>query len=289
MENNNIFNCKRFGKYLVSDLTRCGANFGLSFIAITLAGVLAYLIAGAVSMATGSGWYSSTALLRTIYIGISAVILICTMPAKCYGFITDKRAGANWLMLPVSTTEKFVSMLIITMIIIPAAFLAGVLLLDWLIVALDPNLDTTIIGGMKELFSVLSTIAAEDSEVNAFLTENIADGKIFLTSIDDIATWILMFLLGALYFKKNKAAKTILAWIGFCIIISIFTSPFMLSMSGNINMETINAANNGDLEASYMIVDELINKAIVFDVILDTILMVGTAVGIFFRIKTLKH
>ena len=63
----------------------------------------------------------------------------------------------------------------------------------------------------------------------------------------------------------------------------------MLSMSGNINMETINAVNNGDLEASYMIVDELINKAIVFDVILDTILMVGTAVGIFFRIKTIKH
>lgn len=289
MEINNIFNCKRFGKYLVSDLTRCGANFGVSFITITLAGVLAYLVAGTVSMATGSGWYSSNALIRTIYIGISAVILICSMPAKCYGFITDKRAGANWLMLPVSTTEKFVSMLIITMIIIPAAFLAGVLLLDWLIVALDPNLDTTIIGGMKELFSVLSAIAAEDSEVNAFLTENIANCKIFLTSIDDIATWILMFLLGALYFKKNKATKTVLAWIGSCIIISIFASPFMLSMSGNINMETINAVNNGDLEASYMIVDELINKAIVFDVILDTILMVGTAVGIFFRIKTIKH
>lgn len=289
MEINNIFNCKRFGKYLVSDLTRCGANFGVSFITITLAGVLAYLIAGAVSMATGSGWYSSNALIRTIYIGISAVILICTMPAKCYGFITDKRAGANWLMLPVSTTEKFISMLLNTMIIIPSAFLGGVLLLDWLIVALDPNLDTTIIGGMKELFWLISEMAAQESEVNAFLTENIANGKIFLTSIDDIATWILMFLLGALYFKKNKATKTVLTWIAVCIIISIFASPFMLSMSGNINMETINAVNNGDLEASYMIVDELINKAIVFDVILDTILMVGAAVGIFFRIKTLKH
>lgn len=288
MEINNIFNCKRFGKYLVSDLRRCGANFGISFIAITLAGVLAYLIAGAVSMATGSGWYSSNALTRTIYIGISAVILICTMPAKCYGFITDKRAGANWLMLPVSTTEKFVSMLIITMIIIPATFLAGVILLDWLIVALDPNLDTTIIGGMKELFLLISGMAAQESEVNAFVMDKIANCKIFLTSFD-LATWILIFLLGALYFKKNKATKTVLTWIAVCIIISIFASPFMLSMSGNINMETINAVNNGDLEASYMIVDELINKAIVFDVILDTILMVGAAVGIFFRIKTLKH
>lgn len=289
MEINNIFNPKRFGNYLVSDLTRCGANFGVSFLALTLTGLLAYLIAGAVSMVTGSGWYSSIALLRAIYVGIASIILISTMPSKCYGFITDRRAGANWLMLPASTAEKFISMLINTVIIIPAAFLAGVLLLDWLIVALDPNLDTTIIGGIKELFFVFSDMAARESVANGYLLENIANGKIFLTSIDDIVTWILLFLLGALYFKKNKAAKTVLAWIGSCIVISIFVSPFMLSMSGNINMETINAVNNGDLEASYMIVDELINKAIVFDVILDTILMVGTAVGIFFRIKTLKH
>ena len=288
MEINNIFNCKRFGKYLVSDLRRCGANFGISFIAITLAGVLAYLIAGAVSMATGSGWYSSNALIRTIYIGISAVILICTMPAKCYGFITDKRAGANWLMLPVSTTEKFVSMLIITMIIIPATFLAGVILLDWLIVALDPNLDTTIIGGMKELFLLISEMAAQESEVNAFVMDKIANCKIFLTSFD-LATWVLIFLLGALYFKKNKATKTVLTWIAVCIIISIFVSPLMLALSGSIDMETINAVGGGDIEAATQIADNFIRKTIVFDVILDTILMVGATVGIFFRIKTLKH
>ena len=289
MEINNIFNPKRFCNYLISDLTRCGANFGVSFFALTLTGLLAYLIAGAVSMVTGSGWYSSIALLRAIYVGIAAIILISTMPAKCYGFITDRRAGANWLMLPASTTEKFISMLINTVIIIPAAFLAGVLLLDWLIVALDPNLDTTIIGGIKELFFVFSDMAARESVANGYLLENIANGKIFLTSIDDIVTWILLFLLGALYFKKNKAAKTVLAWIGSCIVISIFVSPFMLALSGSIDLEALNAVGNGDIEAATQIADSFINKAIVFDVILDTILMVGAAVGIFFRIKTLKH
>ena len=289
MEINKIFNSKRFGKYLAADLRRCGANFGVSFIALTLAGVLAYLIVGTVSMATGSGWYSSVALFRAIYIGIAAIILISIMPAKCYGFITDRRAGANWLMVPASTTEKFISMLINTLIIIPIAFLAGVLLLDWLVVALDPNLDTTIIGGMKELCWLFAEMASTESETNALLMENIASGNIFLTSIDDIATWILIYLLGALCFKKNKVVKTMFAWIGVCIILSIFLSPLMLSLSGGIDMEAINAVSNGDIEAASQMAENFINKAVIFDVILDTILMVGAAVGIFFRIKTLKH
>lgn len=289
MEINKIFNSKRFGKYLAADLRRCGANFGVSFIALTLAGVLAYLIVGTVSMATGSGWYSSVALFRAIYIGIAAIILISIMPAKCYGFITDRRAGANWLMVPASTTEKFISMLINTLIIIPIAFLAGVLLLDWLVVVLDPNLDTTIIGGMKELCWLFAEMASTESETNALLIENIASGNIFLTSIDDIATWILIYLLGALCFKKNKVVKTMFAWIGVCIILSIFLSPLMLSLSGGIDMEAINAVSNGDIEAASQIAENFINKAVIFDVILDTILMVGAAVGIFFRIKTLKH
>ena len=289
MEINKIFNSKRFGKYLAADLRRCGANFGVSFIALTLAGVLAYLIVGTVSMATGSGWYSSVALFRAIYIGIAAIILISIMPAKCYGFITDRRAGANWLMVPASTTEKFISMIINTLIIIPIAFLAGVLLLDWLVVVLDPNLDTTIIGGMKELCWLFAEMASTESETNALLIENIASGNIFLTSIDDIATWILIYLLGALCFKKNKVVKTMFAWIGVCIILSIFLSPLMLSLSGGIDMEAINAVSNGDIEAASQMAENFINNAVIFDVILDTILMVGAAVGIFFRIKTLKH
>ena len=289
MEINKIFNSKRFGKYLAADLRRCGANFGVSFIALTLAGVLAYLIVGTVSMATGSGWYSSVALFRAIYIGIAAIILISIMPAKCYGFITDRRAGANWLMVPASTTDKFISMLINTLIIIPIAFLAGVLLLDWLVVVLDPNLDTTIIGGMKELCWLFAEMASTESETNALLIENIASGNIFLTSIDDIATWILIYLLGALCFKKNKVVKTMFAWIGVCIILSIFLSPLMLSLSGGIDMEAINAVSNGDIEAASQMAENFINNAVIFDVILDTILMVGAAVGIFFRIKTLKH
>ena len=289
MEINKIFNSKRFGKYLAADLRRCGANFGVSFIALTLAGVLAYLIVGTVSMATGSGWYSSVALFRAIYIGIAAIILISIMPAKCYGFITDRRAGANWLMVPASTTEKFISMLINTLIIIPIAFLAGVLLLDWLVVVLDPNLDTTIIGGMKELCWLFAEMASTESETNALLMENIASGNIFLTSIDDIATWILIYLLGALCFKKNKVVKTLFSWIGVCIILGIFLSPLMLSLSGGIDMEAINAVSNGDIEAASQMAENFINKAVVFDVIFDTIIMVGAAVGIFFRIKTLKH
>lgn len=289
MESNNIFNIKRFGKYLVSDLTRCAANFGISFLVITLAGVLCYLISGVASMATGSGWYSANALLRALFMGISALMLIINMPAKCYGFITDRKAGANWLMLPVSTTEKFVSMLIITLVIIPAAFLAGALVLDCLIVAVDPNLDTTIIAGIKEIFNIVAFEATEESGMSAFITDNIVSGKIFISGIDDVATMTLIFLLGALYFKRNKAAKTILTWIAVASVISIVTLPLISVMMPGIDMETINAVDSGDIEAATLVAESFFDKAMTFDVILDTIIMLGAATGIFFRIKTLKH
>lgn len=289
MESNSIFNIQRFVKYLASDLKRCVANFGVSFLVITLTGVFAYLIIGVISMATGSGWVSANALARAIFMCISAVVLIIIMPEKCYGFITDKRRGASWLMLPVSTTEKFVSMLVNTLIIIPAAFIGGALLLDFLIVVLDPNLDTTVIVGIKEVFDVIAVKAATESEVNSLISENIANGRIFLTSIDDGAMSILIFLLGALYFKKNKAAKTILAWLAVASVISVCVSPLMLMITGNIDMDTINAIGNGDIEAATRMANGFVNKAVIFDVILDTALMIGAATGIFFRIKTIKH
>jgi hypothetical protein len=37
---NDIFNIRRFGKYLASDAANCGANYGLSMILISLMGLI---------------------------------------------------------------------------------------------------------------------------------------------------------------------------------------------------------------------------------------------------------
>ena len=44
---------------------------------------------------------------------------------------------------------------------------------------------------------------------------------------------ILVFLLGAMCFKKNKSAKTILCLIGVSMVVSTIASPIVLHQMGN--------------------------------------------------------
>lgn len=289
MKTDNIFNFSRFGKYLVSDIRRCVANFGISFLVIVLTGLFLYLIVGTMSLVTGEGWMASNALARTIYLLISFAVLIVSMPVKCYGFITDRKAGANWLMLPVSTTEKFVSMLINCLIILPAAFFACTLAIDWLIVVIDPYASMTIPEGFKGLVDMIAAEASQESEVNALISNFMNVNVLLRDTIDDFMMMILVFLLGALFFKTNKAAKTILAWIAAGSILSMILAPIVMMLAGNLEAETINAISSGDLNASIDFANSFIPKLLGIDTLSDTLLLIGTATAIFFRIKTIRH
>lgn len=289
MKTDNIFNFSRFGKYLVSDIRRCVANFGISFLVIVLTGLFLYLIVGTMSLVTGEGWMASNALARTIYLLISFAVLIVSMPVKCYGFITDRKAGANWLMLPVSTTEKFVSMLINCLIILPAAFFAFTLAIDWLIVVIDPYASMTIPEGFKELSNMIAAEAAQESEVNALISNFMNENMLLRGVVDDFMVMILVFLLGALFFKTNKAAKTILAWIAAGSILSMILAPIVMMLAGNLEAETINAISSGDLNASIDFANSFIPKLLGIDTLSDALLLIGTATAIFFRIKTIRH
>ena len=289
METNNIFSFRRFGKYLVSDLKRCISNFGLSFLVISLTGLVCYLLVGVISYVSGAGWVSSNALARSLYLWIAFAILVAAMPNKCYGFITDRKLGSNWLMLPVSTVEKFLSMLINCLVIIPSAFFLFSFAIDWLITALDPQLHSTIIGSGMELFDVIVAKAAEESEVNALLTNFITENNIIFSAIDDSMILILAFLLGAILFKSQKATKTILAWFGIGSLLSIILAPVAIMLVGNFDLDTLNALNSGDIEAVTTFAQDFISSAMKFDTIFDVTLLLGMEAAIFMRLKTIKH
>ena len=289
METNNIFSFRRFGKYLVSDLKRCIANFGLSFLLISLTGLICYLLVGVISYVCGAGWISSNALARSLYLWIAFAILVVAMPNKCYGFINDRKLGSNWLMLPASTVEKYLSMLINCLVIIPSAFFLFSFAIDWLITAIDPQLHSTIIGSGMELFDVIVAKAAEESEVNALLTNFITENNIIFSAIDDSMILILAFLLGAILFKSQKATKTILAWFGIGSLLSIILAPVAIMLVGNFDLDTLNALNSGDIEAVTTFAQDFISSAMKFDTIFDVTLLLGMEAAIFMRLKTIKH
>lgn len=291
MATNNIFSFSRFGKYLVSDLKRCTAQYGLSMLAIVSIGLVSYICVGALGLMSEGEWLSSNTLARAAYLSIASVVLIMTMPSKCYGFVTDKRAGSDWLMLPASTTEKFLSMMLNTLIIIPSAFLICWLIIDCIIVLADPGLETTIIAGARELFASICEIAAESSEVDAIVSGYLLEDGTFKTGIifsavDDIMWMTLTFLLGAVFFKTNKAAKTILTWIAVSMALSFIMTPLMIAVIGP---EMINSINGSDPEVAIEFFNKWFSNAMILDNILDITLLIGTATAIFFRIKTIKH
>ena len=101
MKTNDIFDFRRFGKYFASDIRTCAANYGLSLLALTmLAPIATELITAGFSLLLDLTWQGAWLGLRVGVFAIAMLCLVVTMPAKCYGKLTDKQYGAFWLMLP---------------------------------------------------------------------------------------------------------------------------------------------------------------------------------------------
>ena len=273
-----IFNIRRFGKYFVSDLRGAAANFGLSLVLLACSGIIVYLFMGFFSLITSGTWDGSGMAIRFATLAISYVVLMISMPPKCYGHLTDKRAGSAWLMIPASTLEKYLSMVLITIVVIPAIFIGLHCGLDAILCAIDPNCGDsffTIMGTIPSLLDEIPEIAVAE-----FVTDMMRP----YSFIDDHVYGILVFLLGAICFKKNKSAKTILCLIGLSMGVSMIVSPVvlhsMVSMAGSL-------AEISD--PSVIFNSPLFNNLKVFDTVSDLVLMAGLLVAVYFRVRTLKH
>lgn len=243
-----IFNLSRFWKYITGDLRRCMTAFGPSFIIISLMGVITYTVNALFSLCSGNGWETIGTDGRLIAFVISAMVLVITMPSKCYGHITDRRKGSAFLMLPASAFEKFLSMTINCLVIIPAAFMTVHLGCDWIISTIDKTAGTAII--------------LNSSYSSAF------------SAVDDIFGIILCFLLGSLYFKRSKAAKTILVMIGAAIALSMVVTPFVVHWYDHKMLEDIIRS---------------IEDIMWVDTIIDITVMCALLAAVYFRVKTIKH
>lgn len=273
-----IFNIRRFGKYFVSDLRGAAANFGLSLVLLACSGIIVYLFMGFFSLITSGTWDGSGMAIRFATLAISYVVLMISMPTKCYGHLTDKRAGSAWLMIPASTLEKYLSMVLITIVVIPVIFFGLHCGLDAILCAIDPNCGDsffTIMGTIPSLLDEIPEIAVAE-----FVTDMMRP----YSFIDDHVYGILVFLLGAICFKKNKSAKTILCLIGLSMGVSMIVSPVvlhsMVSMAGSL-------AEISD--PSVIFNSPLFNNLKVFDTVSDLVLMAGLLVAVYFRVRTLKH
>ncbi len=291
-----IFNFNRFGKYFVSDVKTCMANYGLSLISLSILTLLVlYVIYVGFSLMLSAGWNGPAMPVRLIIFGVVMFCIVVTMPVKCYGKITDRQYGTNWLMLPASRLEKFLSMIILSCIVVPLVGFVLYISVDALVCAIDHTCGDSLIRVMIDMKAKMSEGiqevkaelgAPEYGAVKNFITQ-MSNPWLYL---DDVLAMSLPFLLGAMIFKSGKTVKTFLALIAFSIFISTLTTPFIFDWANSLSDSLVSLEGSDSQKAMELLYDNWIfqNMALV-DTISDVIFNVSLLVAIFFRIKTLKH
>lgn len=267
----NIFDIKRFGNYLLYDLRRAKNNYAVSMLLLGLMPIIVYVVIQFFSLIFGNGVVEFPDEMKYVALGVSATVVILGFGAKVYGQLTEKRAGSDFLMLPASTVEKWVSLFLVTCVAAPVALLVLYFISDGLMGLFFPNsygtriFDADFLRGFKDGF-----VGDEDFSVNL--------GAILTL---DWMVNILVFTLGAICFKKAKVAKTLL-----CIfLLGMVLSTVLAIVAGNgyINIDydwMMTHFNTPDRAARA--VNWYMNIAI-FGILA---LLLG---GIYYRIRTIQH
>ena len=292
---NDIFNFRRFGKYFASDIRTCWANFGLSLLTISLLFPISVaLITGFFNLVLEGAWDSADMGIRFFVFCIAFVCLIVTMPVKCYGKITEKQYGSFWLTLPASKLEKFVSMFLMTCLIVPVIGIGLYLGVDTIICAIDSTCGNNLVAGGRELLVKMNelkemtlnfvdeTITVEDATAVHEILRQVSSPFLY---VDEIFSVTLPFLLGALYFKSGKTVKTFLVLFAMGIASSILMTPVMENWTAQV-MEGLNEDPTLVLN---LIDNGVVKHLVIIDIISDTVVNLALMAGIWLRIKTLQH
>ncbi|MGM9736182.1 MAG: hypothetical protein ACI3ZL_07200 [Candidatus Cryptobacteroides sp.] len=217
------FNFRRFGEYFVLDLKTCIRKVGLSTLLCGLIPAMMLVMVAVMNLGMDEyGIWEIGNETKDTVTAIASVLYFLIVPISCYGMLTDRKEGSAAAMLPASHAEKYVSMSIISVIILPFAFCALYLGTDAALYGLFPER----YEGMVAV-SIASNmgISACDNNVTSLLT------TFFMPWMVSSAG-----LTGAVLFKKGKGAKTFLTCsLSFILLVAII--GFTKTGSRFLNMD----------------------------------------------------
>lgn len=267
---NEVFSGQRFWSYFKYDLTQLWRNHMKAAVGIGLSGLIAYIVVITFNLIINGTW-SGPALGGRFSVFAIAFTVLELYQTRTYGYLTEKKQGSAWLMMPASTFEKWLSMIIITVLVLPLVFLLVSLTVDGLLSIIDPTVGTSMLAsldhGLQELGGGLVDVNTEYAttwSVGAFIP------VLFVS----MCVNFLFFLLCGLIFKKNK-----IVW-AFVVIFILSTILSILSVSFDLNVDVAD-----DFAAAEQQIRGFLNRTTA----LLALAAAALAGGIFYRLKTLKH
>lgn len=258
---NDIFFPARLGQYLQHDIRHNLRSFGLGLLLFGLLPVIIFLLSILLGIFREEPVRMQIAL-RAVIFGFALFGVGLAYPSRVYGLLTDKRSGSDWLLLPAAIAEKFSSMMLIALLLMPLAVLLLYLGSDALICWLDPHCHISLASGIAEL------LRENDSEI-------FTNGIMLTLIINTMEQNILAFILGAIFFKKRKIVGVILVFVGLNMLISVLGNLFIFVAH--------------DFKHSVNLSDEAGHMVMVLMAVAHTLFTIAMATGVFFRLKTIKH
>ena len=266
------FNFKRFWTFFCYDLRQMWRRSGMQTLLIGSGGLIFsvfWVFFGLVTMFK----FSTPSVSFRVGMFFLCIFLLQLYTTRTYGFITDRKKGQDYLMIPASTLEKFISMIIITLIVIPLAFTVTFMLTDALVYLANPGDNSTLFNSLIDNTSIVVN-HYNGSNVDANLLKVLPLSRIIRLIALSHCYNLLYNLLCGLTFKRLKILASILIGMGICVVLfGILTSI------GKSLMQ------NPESEYDVLLI---INTVTTFVEIYLCTAIVGFAAGAYYRLKKIQ-
>lgn len=263
---NNTLDIKRFGKVLKHDGINFFPNIFLSLAILWAIPVVIYLFT---ILMPGVERDILDAFPRFVLISILKSIAIIIVPARLYKHCNDSRKGIGYIMLPASTLEKFLSMVIFCTIVIPVIYIAGALAIDSIL---------ALFNGPYFGFAATLFFDINKTGINDIIIASGNTGMIVAQQLLNTLILSSIFMYGNMIFKKRKTGKMII------ILILLFIIFMIILINYAVHNQDI--LNRIITESDHEYLIKFIMRIIFFfNIIVSALLLWGT----YHRLKTQKY
>ena len=281
---NDTLDIKRLSKILKHDGLNFFPNMILALAILWAIPVIIYLFTSLIPSDDTSHVFDAFSRINIISFIKKIVIIIA--PVRLYKYCNDSRQGITYAMLPASTLEKFLSMVIYCVIVAPIVYIAGALAIDSILALFNGPYDGFAVAYYFDTFaqfdhSIEKSQLVFNQEETLLLFNSISSTYILIISL--LATLMLssIFMFGNMIFKKHKTAKMI----GILILLSIIF--MIISINFIANHETLfdTMAEDGMNEFLKRFLYIVLNAMFYTEIIVSALLLWG----VYRKIKTQKY
>ena len=259
-----VFNGQRFWSYFKYDLVQMWRNHMTAAIGIGLSGFVVYVVTVLFNLIVAHTW-SGPGFEGRLTVMFLAFLALQLYQTRTYGYLTDRRKGSAWLMLPASTTEKWVSMLLMTLIVIPVLFVVVFFGVDALLCLADKGIGESLMGSIAHIRGDMM------SSSEYVISPGMA---VWILLMGFFGNFLYMLLCG-ICFRKNKILWAIAITVAVSILLSGILGPAFARSSESIDLLVRDQA--------------ALDASLLWSGIITTIYALGLAGGVFARLKTIKH